>query len=73
MVTEPAHIDEGVLDLVLTDVPDVIGIRVGAPVETSDHNAVSIDAVLQQPIPHLVCLSQELCRLGAGERRCEGS
>ena len=27
MVTEPAHIDRGVFDLMLTDVPDVVGIQ----------------------------------------------
>ena len=27
---EPTHIDGRVLDLVLTDVPDVVGVRVGS-------------------------------------------
>ena len=31
MVTEPTHIDGGVLDLVLTDVLYVVGVRVGSP------------------------------------------
>ena len=40
MVTEPTHIDRGVLYLVLTDVPDVERVLVGSPVGTSDHSAV---------------------------------
>ena len=40
MVTEPTHIDRGVLDLVLTDVPDVVGVRISWPVGTSDYSAV---------------------------------
>ena len=51
----PTHIDEGMLDLVLADVPDVVGIRVGSPVGASDHSAIFMDVVLEQPIPHLVC------------------
>ena len=54
MVTEPTHIDGGVLDLVLTDVPDVVGAQVIMPVGTSDHRIVFIDVVLEQPISCLV-------------------
>ena len=44
------------LELVLTDVPDVVEIRFGLPVVTSDHNSfVYVDVVLGQPIPHFVC------------------
>ena len=42
MVTEPTHVDGGVLDLVLTDVPDIIGVRVSSPGVPSDHSAVFI-------------------------------
>ena len=48
-VTEPTHIDEWVLDLVLTDVPDIVGVRVCSSVGTSDHSAIFIDVVLDQP------------------------
>ena len=54
MVTEPTHIDGGVLDIVLADVPGIIEI-VCSPLGTSDHYAVFIDVVLNQPISHLVC------------------
>ena len=55
MVTEPTHISGGILDLVLTDVLDLVGVRVRSAILTLDHNAVVIDAVLEQPISHLVC------------------
>ena len=54
MKTEPTHIDGGVLDVMLTDVPDLIEVRVGSSVGTSDHSAVFIDVMLDKLIPHLV-------------------
>ena len=55
MVTEPTHVDGGILDLVLTDAHTLVWIRVGPPIGTSDHNALFIDVVLEQLIPHLMC------------------
>ena len=43
MVTEP--------DMVMADVHEV---RIVSPVGTSDHCAIFIDVVLEQPIPYLV-------------------
>ena len=40
MVTETTHIDGRMLDLVLTDVPDVIGVRVGSSIGSTDHSAI---------------------------------
>ena len=40
---EPAHIDGGLLGLVLTDVPDIVEVRVGSPVGTTDHIAIFKD------------------------------
>ena len=60
MIMEPTHIDVGELGLVLTVVPDVVGVRVYLPVETSDHSAIFIDVMLEQHSPHLVC-RQEVC------------
>ena len=54
MVTKPTHIDGGVLDLVLTDVPDVAGVRNGSPVGTAEYSVIFMDVVMEQPIPHLV-------------------
>ena len=50
MVTRTAHIDGGVLGLVLIDVPDIVGVRVGSLVGTSDHSALFIDVVLKKLI-----------------------
>ena len=55
MVTEPTHIEEGIFDLVLTYVSDIVGDRIGSPVGSSDYSAIFIDIVLEQPIPHLAC------------------
>ena len=54
MISEPTHIDEGVLDLMLTDIPDAIGVRVDSPVGTSDHSVMFIDVLMEKPIPRLV-------------------
>ena len=40
IVSEPTHTNGGVLDLVLPEFFDVVGVRVGSPVGTSDHSAV---------------------------------
>ena len=60
--------DAGVVDLVLTDIPDVVGVRVGLPVGTSDHTAYFMDVVLKQRIPHLVC-TRSISRSLRTERR----
>ena len=61
----------------LTDVSDVVGVRVGTPVGAKDHSAITLDVVLEQPIPHLVCRQEVYLKkfrgLGAGEKRREGS
>ena len=55
MATMPTHIDGGVLDLFLTDVHALVEIQAGSSVGTSDHRAIFANAVLDKPIPHLVC------------------
>ena len=54
MARKPTHIDGRVLRLMLIDVPDVLGTRLGSPVGTIDYSAIFID-LLEQPIPHLMC------------------
>ena len=54
------------LDLVRTDFRDVEGARVGSRVETSDHCANSIDVVMEQPIPHLVCRQEASLKNSVG-------
>ena len=51
MIMEPTHIDRGGLDWVLTDVQDPDEVWVSSSVDTSDHNAIFIDVVLEQPLP----------------------
>ena len=46
MVSEPTHIGGGVLDLVLTDVSEFIGVRVGSPIEAADHSEQYITITL---------------------------
>ena len=53
IVTAPTRIEGGVLDFVLTDVPDVVWLV--SPVSTWDHIASFMDIVVEQPIPHLLC------------------
>ena len=60
MIIEPLHIVERVLDLVLTDAPDLVEVRVGTSVGTSDHSVIFMDIVLQQPIP----ISRRLIYIG---------
>ena len=54
--------------MVLTDVADVVRVRVVLAVVTSNRFVIFIDVVLEQRIPCLVCrqeqgLSQKLCEL----------
>ena len=76
MVTEPTHIDGGVPHLVLIDVHNLVEVRVGSPVGTSDLSDIFIHVVLEQP-NSLLAYTQEvfkdLCGVRAGQRRCEGS
>ena len=55
MVMELLHIDEGILNLVLTDAQCFYGVQVGSSIETSDHSALFIDVGRERPILHLVC------------------
>ena len=55
MVTEPTHIEGRILDLMMTADPELVGVRIGSLVGTSDLRAVFIDVVLEQTVPHLVC------------------
>ena len=76
MVTESTHIDGGVLDLVLTDVSDDVRVRVGSTAEPQiivPFYRCSAGATYSSLDAQAGGLSQELCGLGPGERRCEGS
>ena len=52
LVDGPTHIAGGTLDLVLTDIPDLVKVVVGSPVGTSDHSALLMELSLNQTVPH---------------------
>ena len=54
IVNEPTHVAGGTLDLVLTDIPDLVTVVVGCPVGSSDHSALLIELSLDQSVPHTV-------------------
>ena len=47
----PTHIAGNRLDLVMTDVPDILDVVVGAPFGTSDHCFVSYGLRVEQSVP----------------------
>ena len=51
LVHEPTHQDGGVLDLVITDVPDIVNVEVRAPIGTSDHSSLSVTVLTSQSVP----------------------
>ena len=66
VVAKPTHIGGALCDLMLADILDVVGIRVGAPVGTSNHSAIFIEVFLEQPIPCLVCRQEVYLKISAG-------
>ena len=53
LVREPTHLSGNPLDLVFTDVSELVNCRVGSPVGTSDHSQVKISVELEQVIPEV--------------------
>ena len=51
LVVGPTHARDGILDLLLTDVPDLILVDVVAPIGNSDHSSLS--AVISTALPNL--------------------
>lgn len=51
MVTGPTHLLGGTLDLLLTDVPDLVNVSVKAPIGGSDHSSLSIVVTTNQIAP----------------------
>ena len=50
------HVHGGTLDLVTTDVPDLVRVSVVAPIGKSDHSSLSAVISMAQDIPNL-CVS----------------
>ena len=47
------HARGGTLDLLMTDVPDLVGVSVVAPIGSSDHSSLSAVFSMAQAVPNL--------------------
>ena len=59
LVVGPAHARGGTLDLLMTDVPDLVRVAVGAPIGNSDHSSLSAVISMGQAVPDL-CVSRKV-------------
>ena len=59
LVIGPTHARGGTLDLLMTDVPDLVRVAVVAPLGRSDHSSLSITISMAQAIPNL-CVSRKV-------------
>ena len=55
----PTHARGGILDLLMTDVPDLIQVAVVAPIGNSDHSSLSAVISTAQAVPNL-CVSSKV-------------
>ena len=59
MVVGPTHARSGTLDLLMTDVPDLVRVAVVAPIGNSDHSSLSAVISTAQAVPNL-CVSRKV-------------
>ena len=59
LVAGPTHARGGILDLLMTDVPDLIRVAVVAPFGNSDHSSLSAVISTAQAVPNL-CVSRKV-------------
>ena len=59
MVVGPTHARGGTLDLLMTDVTDLVRVSVVAPIGNSDHSSLSAVISLAQAVPNL-CVSRKV-------------
>ena len=59
LVVGPTHARGGTLDLLMTDVPDLVWIAVVAPIGNSDHSSLSAVISMAQAVPNL-CVSRKV-------------
>ena len=59
LVVGPTHTRGGTLDLLMTDVPDLIRVAVVAPIGNSDHSSLSAFISMAQAVPNL-CVSRKI-------------
>ena len=57
LVVGPTHARGGTLDLVMTDVPDLVRVAVVSPIGNSDHSSLSAVISMAQAVPNL-CVSR---------------
>ena len=55
LVVGPTHARGGTLDLLMTDVPDLVRVGVVAPIGNSDHSSLSAVITMAQAVPNIVC------------------
>ena len=59
LVVGPTHARGGTLDLLMTDVPDLVRVSVVAPIDNSDHSSLSAVISMAQAVPNL-CVSRKV-------------
>ena len=59
LVVGPTHVRDGTLDLLMTDVPDLVQVAVVAPIGNSDHSSLSAVISMAQAVPNL-CVSRKV-------------
>ena len=59
MVVGPTNARGGTLDLLMTDVPDLVWVAVVAPIGNSDHSSLSAVISKAQAVPNL-CVSKKV-------------
>ena len=59
LVVSPTHAHGGTLDLLMTDVPDLVRVSVVAPIGNSDHSSLLAVISMVQAVPNL-CVSRKV-------------
>ena len=59
LVVGPTHAPDGTLDLLMTDVPDLVRVAVVAPIGNSDRSSLSAVISMAQAVPNL-CVSRKV-------------
>ena len=59
LVVDPTHARGGTLDLLITDVPDLVRVTEVAPIGNSDHSSLSAVISMAQAVPNL-CVSRKV-------------
>ena len=59
LVVGPTHARGGTLDLLMTDVPDLVQVAVVAPIGNSDHSSLSAVISMAQAVPNM-CVSRKV-------------